>query len=112
LVVGLNYFVIVVVYDSGEEFVVEGGVFVFYIVMEYVEGWMLCELVSLGCLMFWCEVLNVMFGVLVVLVYSYCIGIVYCDIKFVNVMVMFIGDMKVMDFGIVCVIVDFLVMMI
>jgi serine/threonine-protein kinase len=103
---GLNHPAIVAVYDSGEEPAVEGGVPVPYIVMEYVEGRTLRELVSPGRPMPWREALNVMSGVLAALAYSHRTGIVHRDIKPANVMVTPTGDMKVMDFGIARAIAD------
>jgi eukaryotic-like serine/threonine-protein kinase len=97
---GLNHPAIVAVYDSGEEPAVEGGVPVPYIVMEYVEGRTLRELVSPGRPMPWREALGVMGGVLAALAYSHRTGIVHRDIKPANVMVTPTGDIKVMDFGI------------
>ena len=103
---GLNHPAIVAVYDSGEEPAVEGGVPVPYIVMEYVEGRTLRELVSPGRPMPWREALTVMSGVLAALAYSHRTGIVHRDIKPANVMVTPTGDIKVMDFGIARAIAD------
>ncbi len=103
---GLNHPAIVAVYDSGEEPAVEGGVPVPYIVMEYVEGRTLRELVSAGRPMPWREALRVTSGVLAALAYSHRAGIVHRDIKPANVMVTPTGDIKVMDFGIARAIAD------
>ncbi|MGN6300151.1 MAG: Stk1 family PASTA domain-containing Ser/Thr kinase, partial [Angustibacter sp.] len=103
---GLNHPAIVAVYDSGEEPAVEGGVPVPYIVMEYVEGRTLRELVGPGRPMPWREALTVMSGVLAALAYSHRTGIVHRDIKPANVMVTPTGDIKVMDFGIARAIAD------
>ncbi|GAA4351213.1 Stk1 family PASTA domain-containing Ser/Thr kinase [Angustibacter luteus] len=102
----LNHPAVVAVYDSGEEPAVEGGVAVPYIVMEYVEGRTLRELVSTGQPMGWREALRVTSGVLAALGYSHRAGIVHRDIKPANVMVTPSGDIKVMDFGIARAIAD------
>lgn len=51
----LNYFVIVVVYDIGEVEMFVG--LLFYIVMEYVDGVILCDIVYIeGLMMFKCVI--------------------------------------------------------
>jgi beta-lactam-binding protein with PASTA domain/predicted Ser/Thr protein kinase len=100
----LNHPAIVAVYDTGEEQVVEAGggvVSLPYIVMEYVEGRTLREL--MGDTQQPLDVdtaLDVTARVLSALEYSHRAGIVHRDIKPANVMLTPNGDVKVMDFGI------------
>ena len=97
----LNHPAVVAVYDSGEEPTDDGaGVPVPYIVMEYVEGRTLRELLSRGRTVPWTEALRITSGVLAALGYSHRAGIVHRDIKPANVMLTPDGDVKVMDFGI------------
>jgi serine/threonine protein kinase len=100
---GLNHPGIVSVYDSGEEEFVESGgssVSVPFIVMEYVEGQTLREVLNEHGTLTVDEALNVIAGVLAPLEYSHRNGIVHRDIKPANVMLTPEGDIKVMDFGI------------
>ena len=100
---GLNHPGIVAVYDSGEEDFVETGgssVSVPFIVMEYVEGQTLREVLNEHGTLTIDEALNVVAGVLAPLEYSHRNGIVHRDIKPANVMLTPEGDIKVMDFGI------------
>lgn len=100
---GLNHPGIVAVYDSGEEEFVESGgssVSVPFIVMEYVEGQTLREVLNEHGTLTVDEALNVVAGVLAPLEYSHRNGIVHRDIKPANVMLTPEGDIKVMDFGI------------
>ncbi|MGO2862392.1 MAG: Stk1 family PASTA domain-containing Ser/Thr kinase [Brevibacterium sp.] len=100
---GLNHPGIVAVYDSGEEEFVESGgssVSVPFIVMEYVEGQTLREVLNEHGTLTVDEALNVIAGVLAPLEYSHRNGIVHRDIKPANVMLTPEGDIKVMDFGI------------
>jgi len=100
---GLNHPAIVAVYDTGEEQVVESGgavVALPYIVMEYVEGRTLRELMHDGRPLDVDTALEVTARVLSALEYSHRSGIVHRDIKPANVMVTPSGDVKVMDFGI------------
>ena len=97
----LNHPAVVAVYDSGEEPTDGGaGVPVPYIVMEYVEGRTLRELLTRGQTLPWTEALRITSGVLAALGYSHRAGIVHRDIKPANVMLTPTGDVKVMDFGI------------
>jgi beta-lactam-binding protein with PASTA domain/predicted Ser/Thr protein kinase len=99
----LNHPAIVAVYDTGEEQVVESGggvVALPYIVMEYVEGRTLRELMHDGRPLDVDTALDVTARVLSALEYSHRSGIVHRDIKPANVMVTPNGDVKVMDFGI------------
>lgn len=100
---GLNHPGIVAVYDSGEEEFFETGgssVSVPFIVMEYVEGQTLREVLNEHGTLTVDESLNVIAGVLAPLEYSHRNGIVHRDIKPANVMLTPEGDIKVMDFGI------------
>ncbi len=99
----LNHPAIVAVYDTGEESVVEAGggvVNLPYIVMEYVEGRTLREVLGEGHHLDVDAALEITTGVLAALEYSHRIGIVHRDIKPANVMLTPVGDVKVMDFGI------------
>jgi eukaryotic-like serine/threonine-protein kinase len=94
----LNHPAIVAVYDTGEdEFV---GNPVPYIVMEYVEGSTLRDLLASGRRLMPERALEIVDGVLAALAYSHAHGIVHRDIKPANVMLTRAGDVKVMDFGI------------
>jgi len=100
---GLNHPAIVAVYDTGEEQVVDPGGVVIplpYIVMEYVEGRTLRELLVDGQPLDVGLALEMTAGVLSALDYSHRAGIVHRDIKPANVMLTPAGDIKVMDFGI------------
>ncbi len=97
----LNHPAVVAVYDSGEEPADDGsGVPRPYIVMEYVEGRTLREMLTRSTTLPWSEALRITSGVLAALGYSHRAGIVHRDIKPANVMVTPTGDVKVMDFGI------------
>ena len=99
----LNHPAIVSVYDTGEEQVVESGgsaVALPYIVMEYIEGHTLRELMHDGQPLDIDAALRVTARVLSALEYSHRAGIVHRDIKPANVMMTPNGDIKVMDFGI------------
>jgi beta-lactam-binding protein with PASTA domain/predicted Ser/Thr protein kinase len=99
----LNHPAIVSVYDTGEEVVTESGggiVPLPYIVMEYVEGRTLRDLLAGGQPLDIGLALEVTSGVLAALEYSHKAGIVHRDIKPANVMLTPRGDVKVMDFGI------------
>ena len=99
----LNHPGIVSVYDSGEEQFVEPGggtITVPFIVMEYVEGQTLRQVLSEHGRLTVTEALDVAAGVLAPLEYSHRNGIVHRDIKPANVMLTPDGDIKVMDFGI------------
>ena len=95
----LNHPSIVAVYDTGEDMAT--GVPVPYIVMEYVDGRTVRELLQEGGHRLLPErLLEIIDGVLRALDYSHQAGIVHRDIKPGNVMVTRNGDIKVMDFGI------------
>lgn len=107
-VAGLNHPTIVSVYDTGEE-EIEGqhhdDVRVPFIVMEYVAGRTLRDLLKAGDLTLELSV-EYMLGVLSALEYSHRAGIVHRDIKPANVMITPEGQVKVMDFGIARAIAD------
>ncbi len=94
----LNHPSIVAVYDTGEDMV--GPVPVPYIVMEYVDGRTLRDLLRDDRRLLPERALEIADGVLRALDYSHRNGIVHRDIKPGNVMLTRTGDVKVMDFGI------------
>ncbi|MFD5319431.1 Stk1 family PASTA domain-containing Ser/Thr kinase [Streptomyces sp. NPDC127098] len=94
----LNHPAITAVYDTGEDHV--NGVPMPYIVMEYVEGSTLRDLLVAGRGLLPERVLEIHVGVLQALEYSHAAGIVHRDIKPANVMLTRTGQVKVMDFGI------------
>jgi eukaryotic-like serine/threonine-protein kinase len=97
----LNHPAIVSVYDTGEETATDGsGVPQPYIVMEYVAGRTLRDILREGRKILPERALEITSGVLAALDYSHRAGIVHRDIKPANVMLTPSGDVKVMDFGI------------
>ena len=94
----LNHPAIVAVYDTGEDYV--DGVSIPYIVMEYVDGSTLRELLHSGRKLLPERTLEMTVGILQALEYSHRAGIVHRDIKPANVMLTRSGQVKVMDFGI------------
>jgi len=94
----LNHPSIVAVYDTGEDMV--GHTPVPYIVMEYVDGRTLRDLLRDDRRLLPERALEITDGVLRALDYSHRNGIVHRDIKPGNVMLTRNGDVKVMDFGI------------
>ncbi|MCX5110798.1 Stk1 family PASTA domain-containing Ser/Thr kinase [Streptomyces sp. NBC_00378] len=94
----LNHPAIVAVYDTGEDYV--DGVSIPYIVMEYVDGSTLRELLHSGRKLLPERTLEMTVGILQALEYSHRAGIVHRDIKPANVMLTRTGQVKVMDFGI------------
>ncbi len=107
---GLNHPSIVAVYDSGEDSTIELGgadLPVPFIVMEYVHGKTLRELVhERGGPLEPLEAARVMASTLRALGYSHAHGIVHRDIKPANVMVAATGAVKLTDFGIARAIAD------
>ncbi|MGG7306409.1 Stk1 family PASTA domain-containing Ser/Thr kinase [Curtobacterium sp. AB451] len=99
---------IVRVYDAGEETVTETSgaeVQVPFIVMEYVEGRPLSDIIGEGPVAP-DEAVRITEGILTALEYSHRAGVVHRDIKPANVMVTHAGQVKVMDFGIARAITD------
>ena len=94
----LNHPSIVAVYDTGED--MAAGIPVPYIVMEYVDGRTVRDLLYVIRRLVPKRSLEIIDGVLRALDYSHQAGIVHRDIKPSNVMVTRNGDIKVMDFGI------------
>jgi predicted Ser/Thr protein kinase len=93
----LGHPAIVGIYDAGEEII--DGHAVLYIVMEYVDGHTLRQLLRTGpqpCR----RALEITTEVLAALAHSHRAGIVHRDIKPANVMVTRSGEVKVMDFGV------------
>jgi serine/threonine-protein kinase len=94
----LNHPSVVAVYDTGESEL--DGVNVPYIVMEYVDGRTLRDVLKTDRLLQPSRALEVVGEILQALDYSHRNGIVHRDIKPGNVMLTRSGDVKVMDFGI------------
>jgi serine/threonine-protein kinase len=88
----------VAVYDTGEDFL--DGHRIPYIVMEYVEGRTLREMLREQARFTPERTIEVTASVLDALEYSHRSGIVHRDIKPGNVMITAGGEVKVMDFGI------------
>jgi eukaryotic-like serine/threonine-protein kinase len=95
----LNHPAIVAVYDTAEEPDNEGHLLP-YIVMEYVEGRTLREVLREGRKILPERALEITADVCSALDYSHRAGIVHRDIKPANVMLTPNGQVKVMDFGI------------
>ncbi|WP_366246783.1 Stk1 family PASTA domain-containing Ser/Thr kinase [Cellulomonas sp. 73-145] len=99
----LNHPAIVAVYDTGEDVVTEPTGLVAhvpFIVMEYVEGHTVRDILRDGAAVPIEEAVEITAGVLSALEYSHHAGIVHRDIKPANVMLTPTGAVKVMDFGI------------
>ena len=99
----LNHPAIVAVYDTGEEITQDGEhgtIHQPYIVMEYVAGRTLRDILREGRKILPERALEITSGVLSALDYSHRAGIIHRDIKPGNVMLTPTGDVKVMDFGI------------
>jgi serine/threonine-protein kinase len=97
----LNHPAVVAVYDTGEEPASDGsGVSQPYIVMEFVAGRTLRDILREGRKILPERALEITSGVLSALDYSHRAGIIHRDIKPGNVMLTPSGDVKVMDFGI------------
>ncbi|MFD4572032.1 Stk1 family PASTA domain-containing Ser/Thr kinase [Streptomyces sp. NPDC058417] len=94
----LNHPAIVAVYDTGEDYI--GDVSIPYIVMEYVDGSTLRELLHSGRKLLPERSMEMTIGILQGLEYAHRSGIVHRDIKPANVMLTRNGQVKVMDFGI------------
>ena len=99
----LNHPNIVAVYDTGEDVLTSPTgerVTVPFIVMEYVDGMTLRQLLASGRRLLPERALEITAGILAALDYAHRHGIVHRDIKPANVMLTRTGDVKVMDFGI------------
>ena len=99
----LNHPNIVAVYDTGEEIIEDAvgrSIAVPYIVMEYVEGHTVKDLISDGTAVPINEAIEIVSGVLSALDYSHANHLVHRDIKPGNIMLTSDGKIKVMDFGI------------
>ncbi|KFI62058.1 Stk1 family PASTA domain-containing Ser/Thr kinase [Bifidobacterium cuniculi] len=94
---------IVNIYDSGEEVVtLENGQteHLPYLVMEYVQGQTLRDIIRANGPLSQRDAEHVMLGLLSALEYSHRMGIIHRDIKPGNIMISEQGVVKVMDFGI------------
>jgi eukaryotic-like serine/threonine-protein kinase len=94
----LNHPAIVAVYDTGEVQSEFGPLP--YIVMEYVDGQTLREIVKTSGPMTQQQVIEVMADVLAALDFSHRHNIIHRDVKPANIMINHAGAVKVMDFGI------------
>ena len=93
---------IVRVFDAGEETVTDANGHesqLPFIVMEFVDGTLLKDLIKEGPLSS-TEAVRILDGVLTALEYSHRAGVVHRDIKPGNIMITRNGQVKVMDFGI------------
>ncbi len=99
---GLNHPNIVAIYDTGQDTIVDGAteVQVPYIVMEFVDGVTLRQMLARGPRILPERSLEISAGILAALDYAHRHGIVHRDIKPANIMINSNGDAKVMDFGI------------
>jgi serine/threonine-protein kinase len=95
---GLNHPNIVAIYDTGEDDI--NGVTVPYIVMEFVDGVTLRQMLTSGPRIMPERGLEIIAGTLAALDYAHRHGIIHRDIKPANIMINSHGDAKVMDFGI------------
>ncbi len=99
----LNNTNIVSIYDSGEELLTDDNgskVNVPYIVMEYIRGQTLRDILKINGALSQKDAEQIMLGMLSALEYSHRMGIIHRDIKPGNIMISEQGDVKVMDFGI------------
>ncbi|MEW2356057.1 Stk1 family PASTA domain-containing Ser/Thr kinase [Spirillospora sp. NPDC029432] len=94
----LNHPSVIAVYDTGEDVV--GDTPIPYIVMEYVDGSTLRDLLRENRALLPEKALEITDGILRALDYSHRGGIVHRDIKPANVMLTRNHEVKVMDFGI------------
>ncbi len=99
----LNHPAIVAVYDTGEDTATDvtgQQAHIPFIVMEYVEGHTVRDILADGAAVPIEEAAEITAGILSALEYSHHAGIVHRDIKPANVMITPTGAVKVMDFGI------------
>ena len=100
----LNHPAVVAVYDTGEDVHTDPAtgnqVHIPFIVMEYVEGHTVRDILQDGAAVPIEEAVEITAGVLSALEYSHHAGIIHRDIKPANVMITPTGAVKVMDFGI------------
>jgi serine/threonine-protein kinase len=99
----LNNANIVAVYDTGEETEAsETGqeIHTPYIVMEYVEGRTVRQILAQEGKLSLSDAVDIVVGVLTALEYSHKFGVIHRDIKPANIMITQTGAVKVMDFGI------------
>jgi beta-lactam-binding protein with PASTA domain/tRNA A-37 threonylcarbamoyl transferase component Bud32 len=94
----LNHPSVIAVYDTGEDML--GDLPVPYIVMEYVEGHTLRDLLQQSRRLRPEKAMEIVDGILRALDYSHRGGIIHRDIKPANVMLTREHEVKVMDFGI------------
>ncbi|WP_030170546.1 Stk1 family PASTA domain-containing Ser/Thr kinase, partial [Spirillospora albida] len=94
----LNHPSVIAVYDTGEDMI--GDTSIPYIVMEYVDGSTLRDLLRENRALLPEKALEITDGILLALDYSHRGGIVHRDIKPANVMLTRNHEVKVMDFGI------------
>ncbi|MGP4023102.1 Stk1 family PASTA domain-containing Ser/Thr kinase [Actinomadura sp. 3N407] len=94
----LNHPSVIAVYDTGEDMI--GETSIPYIVMEYVDGSTLRDLLRENRALLPDKALEITDGILRALDYSHRGGIVHRDIKPANVMLTRQHEVKVMDFGI------------
>ncbi len=100
---GLNHPAIVAVYDTGEEQIITSSgerQTLPFIVMEYVEGHTVRDILKEGAAAPIDEAIEIVAGVLTGLEYAHAAGLVHRDIKPANIMLTPTGAVKVMDFGI------------
>jgi eukaryotic-like serine/threonine-protein kinase len=99
---GLNHPAIVSVYDTGEDLMMDSGTAteVPYIVMEYVEGRTLRDVLKTEGRLPARRAMEIVAEICSALDFSHRNGIVHRDIKPANVMITRTGAVKVMDFGI------------
>lgn len=94
----LNHFAIVVVLDTGEADTASGVLP--YIVMEYIDGWTLRDIVAANGPMKPQQAMDITVDICSALEFSHRNGIIHRDVKPANVMITKGSAVKVMDFGI------------
>lgn len=95
---GMSHPNVVAVFDTGVH--TEDQTAIPYLVMEYIDGTTLKDLLMTGRRLLPQRALEITAGVLSALEYSHQQGIIHRDIKPANVMLTRTGEVKVMDFGI------------